>query len=114
MDFNIYDEVINGKETFKTIAQKLKQGEAVGIGWTDEEYTHLDIILKWGLEHKFGNFQRGIRQSYLFVSIIDHTSFGFRTDSTKDHGYIQEKLRMNNDCGIKVAELINGIIEEMN
>ena len=27
--------------------------------------------------------------------------------------YIQEKLRLNNHCGDKVAELINGIIKEL-
>ena len=35
-------------------------------------------------------------------------------DTIKDGTYIQEKLNMNNDCGDKLAELINGIIGELN
>lgn len=114
MNFNKYDEIINGKETYKKIAKELLFRETIGIGWTDGESTHLDIIFKLGLNEKFGSFQRGIKQDYLFVSIIDHTSYGFRVDTIKDVGYVQEKLRMNNDTGDKLAELINGIIIEMN
>ena len=113
MNFNEYGEVINGKETYKGIATLLNVNETVGIGWTDGESTHLDIIFKLAIA-KFGSFQRGLRPSYLYVSIIDHTSFGFRPDTIKEGGYIQEKLRMNNSCGEKISELINGIIEELN
>ena len=35
-------------------------------------------------------------------------------DTIKDGTYIQEKLNMNNKCGDKLAELINGIIGELN
>ncbi len=114
MNYSEYDEVINGEKTYKEIAKLLKEDKAVGIGWTDEIYTHFDIIFKLGLSNKSGIFQRGIKQDYLFVSIIDYTSYGFRADTIKDVGYIQEKLRMNNETGEKLAELINGIIKEMN
>lgn len=114
MNQDIYNEVINGTQTFQILAKKLSEGQTVGIGWTDEDNTHLDIIFKCGLDTKCGNFQRGIRQNYLFVSIIDHTSYGFVPDSIKKGSYIQEKLRMNNSCGDKLKELINGIIKELN
>ena len=91
MNYNKYNEVINGTETYKGIAKDLLDNKTIGIGWTDEDSTHLDII----------------------VSIIDHTSYGFVSDSIKDGSYIQEKLRFNNDCGNKLAELINGIILEI-
>ena len=102
------------KKHIKKLLNFLKEDKTMGIGWTDEIYTHFDIIFKLGLSNKCGIFQRGIKQDYLFVSIIDHTSYGFRADTIKDVGYIQEKLRMNNETGEKLAELINGIIIEMN
>lgn len=76
--------------------------------------THLDIIFKLGLDTKCGNFQRGIKRSDLFVSIIDWTSYGFSPNDIKLGNYIQEKLRMNNETGDKLAELINGIISCLN
>lgn len=113
MNYGEYAEIINGEKTYKKIAELLKKGEAVGIGWTDELYTHLDIIFKLGIT-KIGSFQRGIRENYLYVSIISHTSYAFSIENEKLGGYIQEKLQMNNDCGDKLKELINGIIKELN
>lgn len=113
MDINNYGEVINGKYTYKVIANNLLAGKTIGIGWTDEDCEHLDIIFKLGLDGKSGDFQRGIQSNYLFVSIIDRTSYAFKPDTIKLGGYIQEKLRMNNECGDKLAELINGIISEL-
>ena len=113
MNYNKYNEVINGTETYKEIATGLLDNKTIGIGGTYEDSTHLDIIFKLGLNMKCGCFQRGIKANYLFVSIIDHTSYGFVSDSIKDGSYIQEKLRINNDCGNKLAELINGIILEI-
>lgn len=57
-------------------------------------------------------FKGGIRINYLFVSIIDYATYGFCVENgIKKGSYIQEKLRMQNECGDKLAELINGIIE---
>lgn len=112
MNYDKYNEVINGELTYNFIATELKMGNAIGIGWTDEDSTHFDIVFKLGI-NKFGDFQRGIRSNYLFVSIIGHTSYAFVPDSIKEGNYIQEKLRMNNFCGDKLKELINGIIGEL-
>ncbi|MBR4260670.1 MAG: hypothetical protein IKQ33_01785 [Clostridia bacterium] len=111
MNYNEYMEVINGELTFKEIATRIVGGKTVGIGWTDEVFTHFDIIFKLGLDVKEGSFQRGIRPDYLFVSIIDHTSFGFRADSIKEGSYIEEKLRINDMP--KLDDLINGVIQEI-
>lgn len=110
MNWNEYEEITNGEKTYKDIAELLKKGETVGIGWTDEEYTHLDIVFKYGI-NKVNGFQRGIKENYLFVSIIDHTSYAFSvSNGIKLGGYIQEKLRMHETTGDKLSELINGII----
>lgn len=114
MNMNEYLEVINGNDTYRTIAKYLLKDKTVGIGWTDEESTHYDIIFTLGLNLKCGSFQRGIKADYLYVSIIDHTSYAFKTDSIKIGDYVVEKLRMPNTCGYKINELINGIIIEIN
>lgn len=115
MNKNRYGEVINGKDTYKEMAKLLKDGKTVGIGWTDELSTHLDIVFKLGLDTKEGYFQRGLRENYLYVSIISFTSFGFCVENgIKLGGYIQEKLNMNNETGDELANLINGIIGELN
>ena len=111
MNINEYLEIINGNGTYETIAKELLQNKTVGIGWTDEEYTHFDIIFKLGLDVKEGSFQRGIKKEYLFVSIIDHTSYGFVPNTIKEVGYITEKLGLHND---KLSELINGVISSLN
>lgn len=112
MNYDSYGEVINGKETFETIAKTIKKGEAIGIGWTDEGYTHFDIIFKLGI-NKFGIFQRGIKSDYLFVSIIGVNSMGFLPDTQKLGNYIQEKIDVDGECGEKLKELINGVIGEL-
>lgn len=111
MNRNEYLEIINGNGTYETIAKELLQNKTVGIGWTDEEYTHFDIIFKLGLDVKEGSFQRGIKKEYLFVSVIDHTSYGFVPNTIKEVGYITEKLGLHND---KLSELINGVISSLN
>lgn len=114
MNIDEYGEVINGKDTYKVIADTVKAGGTVGIGWTDEIFTHLDIIFKLGLDTKCGNFQRGIRTNYLFVSIISCSSYAFCVENgIKLGGYIQEKLGIGGECGEKLAELINGIIKNL-
>lgn len=66
MNINKYGEVINGKETYKVIADTIRAGGTIGIGWTDGIYTHLDVIFKLGLDTKCGVFQRG-NKNQLFI-----------------------------------------------
>ena len=115
MNVDEYGEVINGEDTYREIAKNLIKGESVGIGWTDGDSTHFDIIFTLGIK-KYGLFQRGIKANDLFVSIIDWSSYGFKTDGVKLGGYIQEKLRLSNYdiTGEKVKELVNGVIECLN
>ena len=115
--YDKYGEVINSQETYKEIAIDLLDHNPVIIGWTDGEYDHRDILFNYRVK-KYGNLQRGMVWSDLFVSIIDYTSYGFlieiKTDNRKNNGYIKEKLRLqDNNCDDKICELINGVIHEL-
>lgn len=113
MDKDTYGEVINGENTYKEIAYLLKSGRSVIIGWTDEDYTHYDILFSLNVI-KEGTLQGGLRWNDLFVSIMRIGSFGFLIDSKKDSGYIGEKLGLGDNITTnKLTDLINGIIERL-
>jgi len=114
MKQDIYGEIINDVKTYKDIANNLKDGSNVIIGWTDEEYTHLDILFSFRAYKDMNNYlQRGIRGNELFVSIIGLGAFGFDVDNEKKApGYIAEKLNLTGQPTVdKFGELINGIIQ---
>lgn len=107
-----YNEIINGEETYKEIADKLKQNIPVVIGWTDEKFTHLDILLVYKAYHEPLNYlQRGFKSTDLFVNLLGYgSSYGFEVDREKDKGYISEKLKVQEETASKLTELINKII----
>ena len=111
-----YGEKKKKKNTYKEIADRLIKGQAVIIGWTDEEYTHFDILFTYKVYKEIGSYlQRGLRGNELFVSIMSLGAFGFDVNnSKKSPGYIGEKLGLNN-CPTteKLAELINAVIKEI-
>ena len=113
MNKDKYNEIINGKETFKEIADYLRKGQPIMIGWTDEEYTHYDILFVYKTNKEYGNmFQFGLRPTDLFISIMGWSSFGFDINSEKSSGYIAEKLKISGEkTKEKIAELINGVIK---
>ena len=117
MNFDEYEEIINGEETYKNIARELLEYGRCIIGWTDEEYDHRDILFTYK-PHKHGNLQRGLRWTYLYIGIIDFSCMGFliesNTDNRKHNTYIMEKLRLSdNHCDNKICDLINGVIHEI-
>lgn len=116
MRVNAYGEIINYENTYKDIAENLKREQNVIIGWTDEGYTHLDILFSCRAYKQLGNdLQRGIRGNELFVSIIGLGAFGFDINANeKAPGYIAEKLNINGEPTVeKLGELINGVIKEL-
>ena len=119
MNMDTYGEVINGIETYKSIANELSKTGKCIIGWTDGGYDHRDILFTYKPRHLGGELQRGLRWCYLYISIMDHSAMGFLiedgdTDNRKHDGYIKEKLRLNdNSCDDKICELINGVINEL-
>lgn len=115
MNYNEYGEVINGKITYKTIAENLKCKIPTLIGWTDERATHYDILFNYGTD-KNGYVQGGIKENDLFISIMRIGAFGFKIDCEKHSEYIAEKLfngRLDSSVK-KLTELINGVIVELN
>ena len=117
MNFDKYGEVINGEMTYKKIAVELLSNGKCIIGWTDEGADHRDILFTYK-PNIYGTLQRGFRWCFLYVSIMDFTSYGFLIesdrDNTKDDGYLMEKLRLHdNNCDKKICELINGVIKEI-
>ena len=109
-----YGEIVNGTDTYKEIANKLKQNIPVIIGWTDEDCRHLDILFTYKAYKEINNYlQRGFKQSDLFVSVLSWGAYGFEVDREKSEGYISEKLNIYGQTAKKLTELINGIITEM-
>ena len=112
MNKDEFGEIINGSKTYDFIVDKLKNGEAVFIGWTDEKYSHYDILFTLGAYKERGNYtQRGIKNSDLFISVIGLGAFGFEAISRNkkiSSGYLSEKLNFN--VGEKFTELVNNVL----
>lgn len=113
MNKDEYGEVINGEQTYNTIATLLHTGQPALIGWTDQAEpvgTHFDILFT-RKAFKEGTVQGGIAWDDIFVSIMRIGAFGFEVQN-KDTapGYYMEKLGFTGDeTGEKLAELINEI-----
>lgn len=114
MNKDEYGEIINGYDTVIEISKKLKEGQSVIIGWTDEGYTHLDLLFNYNT-YKEGMLQRGLRGNELYVSIMSIGTSGFDVNDRELHrGYVSEKLNIHGEPTItKLAELINGIMKEL-
>ena len=118
-----YEEVINGPDTFKTIATHLYNNDdkdnssSILVGWTDGEVDHRDILFVYNVVHT-GNHQRGMRWCHFFVGIVGGSLYGFtiemRTDNRKGSGYLKEKLNLrDNHCDDTLCELIDDVIHEL-
>lgn len=116
--YDEYQQVINCEETYKTIAKELMDCGKCIIGWTDQGYDHRDIMFVYK-PRKYGYIQRGLKEGYLYVGIMDFSCMGLpieygRVDNTLHPSYIMEKLRLHdNHCDNKICELINGVISQM-
>lgn len=119
MNMDKYDEVINGNDTYKKIADTLvRKNKSCIIAWSDGGYDHRDILFSYKPRHLGGTLQRGLRWCFLYVSIMDFSCMGFLIENDKDNRkhncYIQEKLRLaNNHCDLEICDLINGVIHEI-
>jgi len=117
VNFDEYNEVINGEYTYRKIAKTLLDEGKCIIGWTDQEYDHRDILFTYSPKQLGGVLQRGLHWCRFYVSIIGHCSMGFLIEddgrsNKKENSYIMEKLDLReNHCDIAICDLINGIIE---
>jgi len=111
LEFDSYDEVVNGANTYNTIVETLKSDGSILIGWTDEASSHFDILFTLR-PSSVGNIQGGIKsRGDLFVSIMRVGAFAFEINKrvTAD-SYYMEKLHMNSTItGKKLATLINKV-----
>lgn len=111
-----YETVINHKDTYENIADFLKAGPPLVFAWTDGHGTQLDILMAYR-PLQFGRLQRGMNAATdLFVAVSLHGMFGFELNGTwKAPGYVGEKLGLggDNDTTAALAELINGVCEEL-
>jgi hypothetical protein len=113
-----YGEVINSLTTYVVVTETLKRDGSVLIGWTDGEYTHLDVLFVLR-PHKFGNIQRGLQHTHrlLFVSVIGFGTFGFDVfDRNGDlfPSYVGEKLGLGENVTTEaLTTLINEVIERL-
>lgn len=120
MNYDEYNEVINGEDTYSKIAEELMKKDKCIIGWTDRKYDHRDILftLNWSLL-KFGNLQSGRHNCRLIISILGKSSEAFliedgSIDNRKHETYLKEKLKLNDSyCDNMICELINGVIEQI-
>ncbi|MGH7249527.1 MAG: hypothetical protein ACREGC_00990 [Minisyncoccia bacterium] len=111
MNYDKYDEIINGEFTYNQIADILKQGESCFVGWTDQAGTHLDILFTLKPQDFGNNVQGGLTPSRdLFISIMRMGAFGFEIGDTDTHSsYYGEKLRITGTTADELAHLINGV-----
>lgn len=112
MNYNEYGEVINGEDTYKGIAEELSKN-AVLVGWTDQNGTHLDILFTLNALVYGTNIQGGVKKTDLFVSIMRLGAFGFDPNEKETHsGYYNEKLGTRDTLGPTadhLADLVNGV-----
>lgn len=121
-NFDAWQEVVNGSETYAVIASELADHQCCIVGWTDCQSTHLDVLFTLS-PNQFGSVQGGIRGAgYLFVTIIRCGAFAFKVGRTKPlhSSYIAEKLGIPDhdphqpNVTLKaLTELINGVLEEL-
>lgn len=121
MNYDGYDTVINGEETYKETARVLLQDHAIIYPWTDERSTQLDILFTYQPQTCFeyglsSHLQGGVRVSDLFVSIMRWGAFSFQLDDNSlSADYIAEKFCKDNVSPTmdKLAQLIEGVRKEL-
>lgn len=120
MNHDEYNEIINGEDTYRTLAFDLQEFGRSMIGWTDEAGKHFDILFTYKVPFSGGHVQHGLRpKDDLFVSVMRIGSCGFDTrNSSIDRfhpAYIGEKLNLGgaNTTTEKLSELINNVVEKL-
>jgi hypothetical protein len=112
IDKDKYGEIYNTPNNYELFAQVLNgPSRSLVMGWTDQEGSHLDILLVLRPQQT-GSLQRGLSgETDLFVAVMGFGCHGFdATESNTHPGYIGEKLRLGSNVTTgKLTELINGV-----
>lgn len=107
-----YGTVVNHPETYSEITSILRTHGSIIFAWTDEQSTHLDILMAYR-PRQFGSLQRGMSTiTDLFIAVSGFGMFGFELNGIEKHSsYIGEKLNLggSNTTTDKLADLVNGI-----
>lgn len=114
MSVDEYGELTNSKETYQEIASTLSSWGGIVIGWTDGMGSHYDILFTYRPVVK-GSLQGGLKQGYLFVSIMRMGCFAFDIEQQDtEPSYYGEKLGLYAGITLpKIADLINGVKKEL-
>lgn len=111
-----YATVLFRPNTAVGLAKMLIDHKCIFIGMTDEESTHIDLFLAYGVEG-IGYHQRGLRNHDLFVMVMGYKGFAFAIHGVSDYTYYAEKLGYSHygeSVTIKkIADLLNGIRIEL-
>ena len=115
-NFDDWQEVVNGDETYAAIASELRERQCCIVGWTDGRGSHHDLLFTLSPK-KYGSLQGGLRgNGDLFVAIMRRGTFAFEVTRSNDlhPSYVAEKLDMPENVTISVlTELINGVLGEL-
>lgn len=115
--------VFNSPETFEALADRLSgrkekpsttPGEAQAFGWTDQQGSHMDVLL--ALPNETGPFNRtDSRYGKLWIGVAGYGLWAVPSGDL-DPGYVASKLGFGypNATVIKLAELINGVTTALN
>jgi len=109
MDTDAYGIVYNSEKTYQHLAVSLQNTPMV-IAWTDMEGSQYDILFTLR-PFIHGPIQGGIKNSYLFVSVMRIGAFAFDT-SSPDFAprYVGEKLGVMSE---PLTDLINGVLRNL-
>lgn len=109
-----YGVVSNSPGTYAAAAKELQNTGAVSLGWTDNEMSHLDVLLvlaPWqvGPKNRMDN-----TSSKMFIGVAGHGMFGFRTraDDPIHPAYLAQKLGIppSSVTADRLADLFNGVM----
>lgn len=121
-DLDTWGVVINGPRTYFSIAQALRAGRSVAMGWTDGRSTLHGLLFATDADRV--TFVPGINRAaqlhevmdrVLFVSVLRVGAFGFVMDGEQLHpDYVGEKLGTGSSVTSEaLAALINGVMQYM-
>lgn len=111
LEMDKYNCVITTNDNIKQIAKTVYSQHQI-FTWEDDSNCYTIILNYKPTKPLFNPLTQGLKQNYLYVSIISMGSFGFKiNDNSISKKYYEEKLRGN--LPDKLIELLEGIRKEL-